>query len=295
MNRKISLGITDVTNRSWYFEGLKELLAFIKTEAEYWQEKRDFLENNQEQTHLHLNAQGSLLQAIQTIESWESNLPTWDDNQLNQQLNQLLNSQLNMCSNWLWSGHPYSRAFVECHKKYGFNAATSFLDLIIRNQITNISQKDYFFGLMLAYEFLNQDSDLTKRSKSEKASLTHLRSQLEKETTQLIAEVESFKDGFSTWDGTIKSGWQDWLVNSSKDYGKAQTSYKDQFNDYLGECKNQISNLENTYQEKLRLEKPATYWNKAAYKYGIHGGLWTIALVGSVLLGIIYFREFYIA
>lgn len=136
-------------------------------------------------------------------------------------------------SHWLWSGHPYVIHFIECHKKYGVNAARAFLDLIISNQSSNITNGEYFKGYLLAYEFLNQDSDLTKRSKSEKVSLAHLRNKLHETTTLLIGEVESFKDGFTVWDKTIRESWQDWLISTSKDFDGVHKSNKNQFDKYI--------------------------------------------------------------
>ncbi len=66
-----------------------------------------------------------------------------------------------------------------------------------------------------------------------------------------------------------------------------------EFSTYLNDCVTRTSELENTYQEKLRLEKPATYWKRSARKYGIQGGLWSLALLASLLLGVYYFSEFF--
>jgi Family of unknown function (DUF6161) len=296
MNRIISVTISDASTKSWNFKGLRELISFLKTEAKFWEAKRSSItpQNNLTSVHRYLNAHSTLSTAIITIEGWESNLESWDENQLNQQLSSLFQN-IDLQNGWLWSGHPFSNHFVMCQEKFGINAAIAFLDLILRNQVTNVNQGENFKGLVLAYEFLIQNSDLTKRHKSEKASLEHLRSSLDETTTQLIGNVENFKDSFSSWDADIKNGWQDWLINTANDFKTSQGTYKDQFNEYMDSCKSRISDLENTYQEKLRLEKPADYWNKAARKYGRHGGLWAIALVSSVLLGIVYFREFYIS
>lgn len=294
MNRKISVTFSDVANKNWNFVGLRELTDFLKTEAKFWEEKAASVssQNNTSNVHRYLNAHGLLANAANTIESWENNLQSWDENQLNQQLNSIFQN-IDLRNGWLWSGHPYVSHFVMCQEKFGTNAAISFIDLIIRNQVTNVNQGDSFKGLVLAYEFLLQDSDLTKRHKSEKASLERLRNILDEKTTELVGKVENFKDNFINWDTEIKNGWQDWLVNTAKDFQSSQDTKKLNFDKYMDECKSQISDLENTYQEKLRLEKPAIYWKNAAKKYGVHGGLWVVALVFTVLLGIVYFSEFY--
>lgn len=61
----------------------------------------------------------------------------------------------------------------------------------------------------------------------------------------------------------------------------------------MDDCRTRIADLENTYQEKLRLEKPATYWKKSAHKYGVQGSLWSIALLLSTIAGFMYFSDFF--
>ncbi|MBP8064182.1 MAG: hypothetical protein KAY38_04195 [Acinetobacter sp.] len=50
-----------------------------------------------------------------------------------------------------------------------------------------------------------------------------------------------------------------------------------------------IKELETVYKEKLKLEGPATYWNKAAARYEKHGTNWARALVLFTILGIFVF------
>lgn len=293
MNREISVQISDVSGKSWSFEGLKELLSFLDDEASYWKEKRESV-TEQTQVHAYLNSTGFLEQITNTIKSWDDNLEAWDESTFTQQLQNLKRSHLGgLSSNWLWSGHPYSSVYVECHKEYSLQTATSFIDLVLRQQVGNITKRDNLFGVLLAYEFLLQDSDLTKRRNGEKASLEQLRGQLEKTTTQLIIEVEDFKKEFSTWDEETQAKWAQWLESSSSEHISSQGSYKDEFRRYMDDCRTRISDLENTYQEKLRLEKPATYWKQSARKYGIQGGLWSIALIAAVIVGFMYFSDFF--
>lgn len=294
MNRKISLSIADASNTSWNFEGLRELVNFLSSEAEYWKEKQDVIASTNKKLHPFISCHGTITNIINTINSWEPNLKEWDEATFTQQLQNLNRSHINNLRNtWLWSGHPYASVFVECNKEYTNEAATSFIDLILKNKVANISHRDSFFGVMLAYEFLNQDSDLTKRRNGEKVSLGHLRSQLTETTKLLINEVEGFKENFTEWDKDTKANWNTWLADTSTEHNTSQTERNDEFRKYLDDCKTRIGDLEHTYQEKLRLEKPATYWKKSAKKYGIQGGLWSLALISSVILGIYYFSDFF--
>ena len=295
MDRKISLAVTDVSNKSWNFEGLRELRDFILSEAKYWKEKQDIVTSSKKPLHPYINCNVTLTHIVNTINSWEPNLKEWDEATFTQQLQNLNRTHINgLRNNWLWSGHPFSSVLVECNEKYNNATAASFIDLVLKNQVANINNnRDNLFGVMLAYEFINQDSDLTKRRNGEKVSLGHLRSQLEETTRLLINEIEEFKGDFTDWDKDTKESWQKWLTSTSTEHKTSQSTRNDEFRKYLDDCKTRISDLENTYQEKLRLEKPATYWKKSAKKYGIQGGLWSLALISSVILGIYYFSDFF--
>ena len=294
MNRKISVSVVDASNKSWTFEGLRELHDFIAEEAKYWKEIFDDLSENKKPVHPYLNAHDVLAHIVNTIESWDANLKEWDDATLNQQLQNLHRSHINGLPNsWIWSGHPYTGPFVECNKEYTNDTATAFIDLVLRKQVTNVNNYYSFVGVMLAYEFIHQDSDITKRRNGEKVSLGHLRSQLEETTTKLIGEVEHFKKDFTDWDNETQTNWKQWIETSSTEHSTSQNTYKEEFRTYMDDCRTRISDLENTYQEKLRLEKPATYWKKSAKKYGVQGGLWSLALIASILVGFVYFSDFF--
>lgn len=120
-----------------------------------------------------------------------------------------------------------------------------------------------------------------------------MRSQLDKTTTVLIGEVEEFKEKYINWNNEVIDSWDDWVKASSEEHQTNQQNHKDEFRKYLEDCKTRIEGLENIYQEKLRLEKPAEYWKKAASRYGKQGALWMAALIFSILLGVVYFYDFF--
>ena len=55
----------------------------------------------------------------------------------------------------------------------------------------------------------------------------------------------------------------------------------------MSQWESDISNLEQVYEDKLRLEKPARYWDKAAKKFRLQGVVTTVVLLALVSLGII--------
>lgn len=294
MNRKISIHINDIANKSKRFEGLRELLEFLKSEGEFWKQKRESFDKNQRQIHPAFGVHSTFEQALKTIRSWDDQLEGWDESQLNQQVQALNQNTLrHLSSNWLWSGHSFAEPFFQCQKQHGQEAATSFLAYVTKKQVSNVNSYQSFLGALLGYEFENQNSDIPKRRNGEKISLGHLRSQLEETTTTLIGEVEGFKKEFNEWESETHQNWSDWVQQSDQEHKEQQTSHRDDFVAYMEGCKTRIAELENTYQEKLRLEKPAQYWKTAARKFGVQGGLWSLALLASLLLGVVYFSAFF--
>ena len=257
MNRKISIEFKDIAGKAVKFEGMREFVDFIKSEAEFWRDQHKLLDENESQDQIHpvLNYHEIFNQLLQTIDAKKEETEQWGDDELQNQINQLMRGLHSSSSNWLWSGHPFIVPFLECHKKHGQLAAKAFITFVIKNESNqtdsrlNIDRYDAFLGAMLGCEFVVQDPELLQRRNGEQASLEHLRNQFAKQTTQLTSEVEAFKV--------------------------------------------RMQELENTYQEKLRLEKPAKYWKDSAFKLGIQGGLWSLALITSLVLGFVYFSNFF--
>lgn len=294
MNRKIRVSFTDLAGKSLKFEGFRELADFLESEARFWKEKYELLNKTKNNVHPALSFHTNFIQADSTIKGWSAQLEDWDEAQLHQQINSLISQFFrHINSHWLWSGHPFVATFIESHDQHGHEVATAFLDYVAKKHISNINTSNGFLGVMIGYEFINQDSDLLKRRNSEKVSLGHLRTRLEETTTKLTGEVENFKTDISSWDSKTRDDWSTFLENASIDDSSQKGLRSEEFSRYITECKNNITSLENTYKEKLRLEMPAQYWKSAARKFGIQGGLWFLALTASVLLGIYYFSEFF--
>ncbi len=305
MKREISININDVTGKGWQFTDLKDLYQFAKNEKKYWDVAAEKCLPPNNSLHQYFNCRGYFQTLITSIDNWKDSLEAWDDNQLNQQLTNLNRGVFNpIRQHWLWSGHAFTSAFIECQVNYGQNAAVSFASFLVNKQVSNSGHKENFIGTLLAYEFELQNSDLTKRRNSEKVSLGHLRNKLEETTNKLTGEVEQFKDKFKTWDSNTQTTWTNWKEQVEEEYESIKseqekqsteqlTTQKDEFISYMDGCRTRISELEKTYQEKLRLEKPAEYWKKSARKYGMQGGLWSLALIASILLGLVYSFDFF--
>lgn len=294
-DRNINFRLTDCAGHIQSFQSLRSLVRFSEEEASFWKGQRQIVDEKLKINHPHLSAEALFTKVASTIQGWKDSIDDWDDNEVSRQLGQLQQNQLrNVPQVWLWSGHPFVEPFVQCLKDHGEKTGNAFLDFAIRNSVQNISNMEHFKGYMYAYEFANQDSPIIKRRNGEKVSLGHLRTQFTDARDKLFSEANELNNEFVTWNNQSRET-SNRLLNIQKSLGQRKIrSQSKAFEGHLSEWAEKISTLEKTYEEKLKLKKPAEYWAKAARKYGVQGGLWILAIVTLVVVALINFQEIFV-
>lgn len=295
MDKKINFAFNDASGKIFSFDNLRSFYEFAVQERDFWREKNEAVTKPSGILQAYLGRHSAFQNIINTIDSWGEKIPSWNDQQLNQELGNLKSQQLSQPNHYLWSGHEFIEPLIQCHTKYGNHGADAFGNLLIKGSLPNpIGNKEQFYGLMAAYEFLFQASDIVKRRNGEKVSLGHLRSQLADAKDRLFGEVEALKTGFSDWSTCSKEKSNQALRITTKLGARQRRRQDKSFEDNLRTWSATIEQLEKTYEEKLKLSKPAEYWNKAAKRYGRQGGLWTLTIIALVVVGLLYFREFFL-
>ena len=134
---------------------------------------------------------------------------------------------------------------------------------------TNLNIRDNFFGAILAYEFTLKDiSEITQRRKLEQSSISKLRNDfqnyLSKSETQLIDHLNNANEKFNEYTFYIDKlkEEKETLFNVWFDKTKIEDWEK-----WFGTAKENIKKIEETYESKLKLEKPAQYWQKKSTRY----------------------------
>ncbi|MDP1844212.1 MAG: DUF6161 domain-containing protein [Sediminibacterium sp.] len=132
-------------------------------------------------------------------------------------------------------------------------------------QTQNNSNKHYFIGYLMAYELQSkQFSEIADRKSKEKTSIVRLRTDFQKlfeETDRNVTDyINKTHEKFNNYSNLIDKLkeeknilFQEWFETE-----------KNNFTLFHGSAEQKMLNLEKTYQEQLRLKKPAEYWNKRA-------------------------------
>lgn len=292
MDRKINITFNDAMGRSFPFQSLLAFYDFIESERSFWSEHFKILEQEKIPMHHVFHTHVALGNILETIDQWKSVIDTWTEEQFNAHFEQV-RVQLNRLKNWFWSAHAHVPALIECNKKYGVEAATAFQDMVLGGHPHAINSRKHFEGIMSAYEFLHPESEITKRSQSEKISLEHLRGELFEAKSNLITEIDNLKTGFNHWDINTKSDWDSWKSRENATIEKFRNDHAAHFGTLVNNWNQQISALEKTYEEKLRLEKPAQYWKTRADSLRIQAFSWVGILAVIIVAGMFYFTDLF--
>lgn len=292
MSLEFNISISDITNKKFDFNNYDDFYSFCETERDWWLKKENILKEINTLPVSYIQTASQFNNIIASLDNFK--LDEWDQPTLENQMHYFRNRELQAVNQqWLWSGHPYSEAMVNYNQEYNLNVANSFMTAFLGRQQFSISNKDSLIGAILAYEFSVPDSSITSRTKSELAAMDTVRENIQKSNSKLAEKLDLFKSDFTKWDDATRTSWAEWETGQHEKSDSNHNERREEFITFMEGCKVRIEDLENTYQEKLRLEKPAEYWKKSARKYGIQGSLWALSLVLATLMGIVYFYDFF--
>lgn len=187
-----------------------------------------------------------------------------------------LSSKGGISLEWLYSKHFFTLEFCRCVTQYGDAAADVFLSYILDKKIT-IEQLDYnnFNGLIGAFNTVNQDELGYSR-------LDKIATEFGNSKDLLVEEISNIKSEYEGWkDGASKEFQEklDYVENCKVNCDETSNYILKKCDNTLKETQAKAEKLEETYADKLRLSKPAEYWNQSAGNF-----LWQAKLFGGLSL-----------
>jgi|GEM_PF-783974 len=161
---------------------------------------------------------------------------------------------------WLYSKHFFTLEFCHCVAQYGDIAGDVFLNYILNKKIT-IEHLDYnnFNGLIAAFKAINLDELGYNR-------LDKIATEFGNRKDLLEMEISNIKSEYRLWKDTTSKELKDKLEYIEICKTSCDSTSK-QIDDTLKETNTKAKLLEKTYADKLRLSKPAQYWNDSARNF----------------------------
>jgi hypothetical protein len=158
----------------------------------------------------------------------------------------------------------------------------------------NVNTRELLYGAILAYEFTLKDkSEVVDRKKAEQRSISKLKTDfqeyLSKSEGQLTEHLKNSNDKYDEYVTQIddlktekETKFEEWFENTKNEEWQKW---------YDGKIE-KLKKLEETYETRLKLEKPAKYWEKKSTLYFAQGEKAKSILIGivvttSIFLGLI--------
>lgn len=282
---------------SQIIKGFSTIHKFLSQQIKGWDKYEDIpSELNSSKQHF--------TNLINQIENFINSYKNQKEPQLNNAFRNV-QSQLQSDGRQFTYDSPQTEFLVDLKKEFPKYVSGAYHYLIGSFSFNNC---DSFTGAILAYEFeLKDHTNLTQRRNKEKASISKIRNDLRKQLseseTQLTAhltnanqeykeyikkidEFKSEKEGvFDNW---FEGDEENEIIGVKEEFVNFKSEKESIFNEWFeGDeniigAKKKVSDLEHTYEELLRLKKPAEYWKNRATilkKEGWKAIYWLIGLV----------------
>ena len=264
-------------NFSEEIKGFGSIHRFFSKQQKGW----DKYEELPSELHASKNHFDNLVTQIENFINTYSEQPEGSFTHQWNQLHQQLISQNNIFN----FDCPQTKFLIDVFNEKPSSALGAYNFIIGLYQIRN---KDELIGYLLAYEFeLSDFTELVNRRSIEKSSIVSLRNKLSKNVNEIENQLDKhlldsnklFKE-YSEKIDLIKASkeklFDEWFKTSTEGFST--------FNE---DSIDKIKKLKETYNQKLKLEAPAEYWNKRGQKLQKQG--WIAFTVLLISLGIIAF------
>lgn len=291
MDRDISLTMVDKTGKQFPFTSYEQFVLFLRTEESFWEQARD----SQEGEHSpYISFVSNVSSTLGVLDEWQKSAADKDDATFQKEFTQHTQNLVNQArKNWVWSAHDYVTAFLRCHEHYGRDAAHTFLDYVASKSPTNLGTIPAIQGTLAAYEYEREIGATGNWADGQRASFDTLREQMLADRASLVKDIEELKKSLGEWQKHVHRDWSNNVSRSRKVLAGQIRRRRSQLDALAATRSERFDQLEHTYQEQLRLKKPAEYWGGIASKYRREGRRSAALLTVLLLAGVAIFTFFY--
>ncbi len=259
-------------NSTKSFDSLELFYDFVKNEATYWDECKEGI-SRQIRDHF-----GNLLNRLNnTISQNEST-----------KKNEVANITSALKKNvypGVFSSTSKAKLVRECYRN-SFYQADAVCDYFFLNKVGNISNLEYFKGIMRSFYFSDNDIEMavTSTIKSEKESLEDLHSQYNEKIEQLYKTFINKDVETKNLTQDYKNDIGELIVRVQADNNKLVRDGEEKFDNLI----KQIEDTKVLYENQLSLSAPVAYWKNLSENYNERGKLWVkFSIVSTTVLALI--------
>jgi hypothetical protein len=247
----------EITNETKEFNNFAKIVKFVEKEKEYWAK---YVSSNLNSVSGFYNQVNLFINNINSSQN---------PRQLDQQYTELhgyINSQK---IHTLFSSSRAAQFLVRLHEQSIPRCNFAFNTIQNNNlSLNNARKPEEFQGILDAQNFLYQNEtdakDMIESSLAEAAS-NHIQ-----ETEKIRTEFDELKENYEARLEELK----DKLDTSEKKFNKDISNNETKFKEVLAGWEQDIHKLEATYDNLLKLEKPARYWKTLKDLYFKKGKIW---------------------
>ncbi|AXT19252.1 hypothetical protein D7030_13480 [Flavobacteriaceae bacterium AU392] len=248
-------------NFSRRFKGVSSIHRFLTEQVKGWEKYGNSIPNelsNSKRYFINLKSRIENFVDLRQNDHQSNLVSYWRNEQTQLQ-------SYNQNSPFFTYDSPQTEFLIDVHNKFPSSFQGAYLFTIGQHRTNN---RDELIGAILAYEFeLKDHTEITQRRDKEKASISRLRNdfqkQIVKSENELIEHLTNANKEYENYAGKI----DELKTNKETAFDEWYSKIQNKFSTFDSDSKKKILNLENTYTEKLKLEKPARYWSKKSSKY----------------------------
>ena len=308
---EINFSLTDSGGETFKFTSFRSLRDFCTRERDFWAEKLQLLEKNRIGTNAipdQFTVAKHLMKLAVTVDRDSFDSDESYSKEVQNRIRKLYHDNVSSHVNkWLYSGHPYTENFIDLHLKYGLATAEAFLQYIQNreNWLPREMKLDHIKGYIAGYEFKNHESDLITRRKSEHAAISKITKEFAETKDQLFGEVTALKkdhekiftetrqelvkelEGLLALRATNVEKVEHSIIQYEKSVSDSIDAQEAEFQAFKEESRSRMRAIEETYEERLRLEPAAKYWKDSASRLRIQGGILGALIMITVVIGLV--------
>jgi hypothetical protein len=246
------------------FKSIVDLYTFVSYQVENW-EKLPKIDNNISGLKSYVALKDFLESSVQDYlqkSLTENELKQWTVYNLGQQNLSRFSGSFSDFKD------PRSQFIARLSEEFDVDTALGAFYYFKESQSLGSYQPKQVKGLLMAYEFsANEKSTIFSRTKNELTSLRKLEKTYENAVSEINQQhVEHIAQSQDEYKKSVREldsfkiekieEFNEWFSNSQQDFIKFSEG-----------SSNRIEELEEIYEKKLQLEKPAKYWDKKSKEY----------------------------